>query len=177
MLENESAEEVNELIEERDLTLEAVLREIMFGKLDRKKAYGYRRALEVVAAEVGKPLADEVTLPGRGWQDIAPIWKRWGAPVLASLWGRPSFAWPMAKMNVEWPIAYVIPRAKAAIVKKELTAFRAKKAVEKGIPRGIPRFSEGQWPIEDLADELVGAANIMRKWCKGDVLVWHDGQQ
>jgi hypothetical protein len=179
----DAAEDVAELVGERDLELEAVLREIMFGKLVTKRAYVYRRTLELVAATVGKALGDEATMPGRGWQDIGPLWRHWGMPTLASVWGgggseNPECTWPLRKMNVDWPIAYWIPKKKLPRLKKELVAFRTKKAIAKGIPEGIPRFSEGEWPIDDLANELDAVVRVLRGWCKAsDVLVWHDGQQ
>ena len=183
ILKHDLAEEVAELIAENDFELEEILREIMFGKLDKKKPYTYRRALELVATVVGKTLSGEVTLPGRGWQEIGPAWKHWGQKTLATFWGgrcnkNPEYNWPFSKPSVDWPIAWVIPRAKTAKLKKELRAFREKTAIARGVPKGIDRFSEGErWPIQDLVREAMGVTKTMAKWCKNtDVLVWHDGQ-
>jgi hypothetical protein len=171
------AEEVGELVAERDLELEDVLVEIVDGKLSKKHDYVYRRVLELFAAAVMKPLDDEATLPGRGWQDLTPAWKHWGQKTLAKFWAG-DHGWPWKKNPVRWPIAYVIPAKSIAALGKELKSFGEKTVYAKGIPRGIDRFSE-YWSVELLAPEVDNAAQAIRAWCrgKGDLLVWHDGQQ
>ena len=173
LLEDDLAEEVGEL-EEVHAELEQVLREILFGKLVAKREYTYRRVLELVAGVVGRPLPEEATMPGRGWQDIAPLWEEWGAPTLTKVWGgAKQLAWPLAKMKVRWPIAYVVGEAQTARIGKELAKFHA----GSDIPEGIPRFSEGEWELDDLQREVESIAAVVRTWCRGDILVWHDGQQ
>ena len=119
--------------------------------------------------------------PAEAGRTSAPLWRHWGMPTLASVWGgggseNSECPWPLRKMNVDWPIAYWIPKKKLPRLKKELVAFRTKKAIAEGIPEGIPRFSEGEWPIDVLANELDAVVRVLRGWCKAsDVLVWHDG--
>ena len=177
ILESDFVDDIVELLEESDNDLETVLVELIEGKLQKSNAYAYRRVLEHVAGDVMKDLDEEATLPGRGCQDLAPAWKHWGVPTLARVWGG-TLGWPWKKNDCEWPIAYVIAPKEAAAIAKELKGFREKTVLDKGVPKGIDRFSD-DWTPEDLAPEVSNAAEVIRGWCKakGDILVWHDGQQ
>jgi hypothetical protein len=174
LLADDMVEEVDEILEENECTVEEVLREIMFEDLEVENAYLYRRVLEVVAGAVGKPLVGDVTLPGRGWQDIAPIWEEWGQPTLSRVWGlEKPYPWPLRRMSVDWPLAFHVDATTSAKMKKELAQFRPGPF----IPEGVPRFSDGRWDRHDLATIMEEVAKLVGSWCEGEILVWHDGQQ
>ncbi len=181
------ADEIGEMIEEdTGEALADILDEIVAGRLDRDHAFEYRRALELVATIVGKPGRGAIEFPGRGWQDLGPAWKQWGAPTVAKVWGggwsrNPDSPWPWKRgSQVDWPVAYVIPRAHVPKVEAELASITIARVVKRGVPAGIARFSdEEHWPITEIARVIAPAARKLARWLHGvrsDVLVWHDGQ-
>jgi hypothetical protein len=195
VLKHPTAEEVNDLIDERHtrLSLEAAMIEIVDGKLRAAHAYEYRRTLEIVAALLGESVAPAPTLPGRGWQELGPAWSHWGLQRLGKIWGgaqsgNRELPWPWTSPRrdraVRWPIAVIVLRRDVAAVLAEVKAFKAKTAALRGVPTGIARFSDAAyWPVEDLAGEAEHAAKAVAKWLargaatKRDVLILHDGQQ
>ena len=160
------ADEIGEMIEEdTGEALADILDEIVAGRLDRDHAFEYRRALELVATIVGKPGRGAIEFPGRGWQDLGPAWKQWGAPTVAKVWGggwsrNPDSPWPWKRgSQVDWPVAYVIPRAHVPKVEAELASITIARVVKRGVPAGIARFSdEEHWPITEIARVIAPAA-------------------
>jgi hypothetical protein len=159
--------------------LDSLFREIASGKLDPTHPYRYRRIAELACDHVGKKLSGGATKPGRGWQALAPAWKHWKLPAIAKAWSAVS-AWPWrGKSRVEWPRLLIISELSA--LERELKAFDSAIVVERGVPKSVPRFGEGEWPMDDLAGELEHLVATWRTWLaaakreKLSLAIWHDG--
>jgi len=189
----DGAEEVAALIEERDCELGDILADVVRDELDDDHAYLYRRALEAVASELGQDTHAEATMPGRGWQELGPAWRHWGATRVGGVWGgEPSgnktFPWPWTEVVPErecrWPVAVVFANKDLESLIAELESFDVKTIAERGVPSEVSRFSEQDyWPLDDLAGEIANVISALRGGARvarreqTDLLLWHDGQQ
>lgn len=185
------AEEVDELVEEADFELEALLHELVSGRLVEENAYGYRRSLELVASVVGEDLPWEAVMPGRGWQELGAAWASWGLVVLGKHWGGGSdnnqsrWPWPPTSKSWNmWPIAVEVPNRSLSAIAEELDAFDEKVVIERGVPTEIDRFGDPDyWSPEQLATQLAEVVIVVRAFVARareldlDLLLWHDGQQ
>jgi len=127
-LAQEAVDEVGDLLEDGDESLEETLQELVTGRMRREHAYGYRRLLELFLPLVGKALEPQgVTLPGRGWQELGAALPAWGLPALAEAWcpGRFHFPWRRrsSKVSVDWPVVMAIDSPTVSTLARELKAF------------------------------------------------------
>ena len=183
LVEQDLADDLREVFEDDDeAELEVILGELIAGKPKSAAPYTFRRALALFADLHGKRVDDEeVTLPGRGWQDLAPAWEHWKCPAIAALWStEPAFA-NTRGIKTPWPrILLAAPAAhpKLAAEGTKLTEATIEKL---GVPPGIDRFSDGEWPLDELAPIVVEAARAIASWArpakKRSLLLWLDGQQ
>ncbi len=175
--------DVRQMVEREGVTLEQLLGAIIVGLPRVEDAYRYRRIAELVLDRIGKKLKPEVTKPGRGWQYLAPAWKRWKLPAIAKAWSAVSpWPWPASrKSRVEWPRLLTIRLRELRALDADLAAFDSAIVKELGIPKMVPRFGEGEWSMDDLCVELAHLVAAMHAWViaaqreKTDLAIWHDG--
>jgi len=86
------------------------------------------------------------------------------------------------KLDPTHPYRYRAARRSQVVVgKRELKAFDSAIVVERGVPKSVPRFGEGEWPMDDLAGELEHLVATWRTWLaaakreKLSLAIWHDG--
>ncbi len=179
----EIVEELDELLSEwgEQLTVRQSLEEIVAGALDRGHAYEYRRMLELLAELVGRALEPvEVTLPGRGWQELGAALGGLGLRRLARLWSKDNLPFPWRRASstsaVAWPIATVVRAGDLAPLLEELRAFDPKQLVGASLPARLG----GAEASADLLSLLAGVTSWLRACSRGagkDLLLLLDGQQ
>lgn len=168
-------EEIDELIQEwGDYSFEKSLRDIVNGELKSARSYEYLRTLEVILELNGKPLVDEITMPGRGWQNIGLLFLDWKLPLMQKLWSDKHLAFPWKledKATVpNWPVYMVLEKNKIHQLKNELENFD---------PKLLEKFplSERQ---EGLDEEIELFIETLLTWFKNadkDLILLLDGQQ
>jgi hypothetical protein len=162
--------------------LAARLQQIVDGKRDAAPSWDLRRCLACVADVAGTRLAGEVTVPGRGWQDLGPAWRHWGLRAVARLWQREP-RWARRKLYAgAWPrILWADPPQVEALL-RELQDFDPRVIVEAGFPDGLPRWSEDR-DVEDEEPELLHILTHLKRWARSTcrtqrgLAIWLDGQQ
>lgn len=178
---SELAEELEELFDDDgDEPLAEQITALVMGKKPIGSTWSTLRCLSLLADVVGARVDDEITLPGRGWQDLGPAWKHWELAEVAKLWTRAP-AW--SKKYGDWPWLMLAPAAELPALGAELRAFKPSSIAERKVPKKVARFGDGGWEIPDLievVEELrgellrcVGAAARKKK----DLLLVLDGSQ
>lgn len=166
-----------------DPALEYLLRDMVAGKL-QGPAYNYRRAMALVADGLGSRLDGELTLPGRGWQQLAPAWRHWGLDGLAKLWSTEP-AWAKKKgLRSDWPRVLVAPPTALAGLIRGIEKFDHNLINARGVPTSIDRFSDpAEWPLDMLSTQIAHIAGEVWLWAKAAkkknkaLVLWLDGQQ
>jgi hypothetical protein len=179
---SERVADIRQMVE-GDSTLEELLDDVIAGCPRTDDAYRYRRIAELVLDRVGTKLKQEVTKSGRGWQFLAPAWKRWKLPAIAKAWTAVSpWPWPPWKTpRVEWPRLLTVRKRDLRTLDRDLAAYSSDVVKELGVPTQVPRFGEGEWSLEDLAVECAHLVAAMHAWVLGaqrakrDLAIWHDG--
>jgi hypothetical protein len=178
------ADEVREDVEAGGKrTLEGVVEALVDGSDLKAPSWTTRRCMSLVADAWGTRVDRGLTLPGRGWHDLGPAWKHWGAGAIATLWTTEP-AWTKQKVFVGgWPHVMWGPAATMASVVEEATAFVPHVVSARGVPSEVPRFGEGQWPLDLLGDqvavlaaELAQIAKAARR-AKKSLVIWLDGSE
>jgi hypothetical protein len=174
--ENEDlTEEIDDLIQDwGEYSFGEALRDIIDGNLNEERSYEYLRTLEAILELNGESHEEEVTLPGRGWQDIGPLFSSWKLPTLQKLWSNKQLSFPWKseeKIDLpDWPISMVLEKDMINNLKTELENFDPK--LLKKYP--LPERQEG------LEEEVGFFIETMLMWLndsKKDLILLLDGQQ
>jgi hypothetical protein len=180
-------DEVREMVERSDIiTLQTLVDEVTGNALVATNAYRYRRTCELVLEAIGTSLAPPIkVMPGKGWQALGPALRHWKLPLTARLWERID-PWPWkahrTTREVAWPLLRIVHRVELGPVIREVAAFDADTIVRLGVPRTVPRFGEGEWPMDALQAEFEHLLGVWSTWFaaanrkKRDLAIWHDGQ-
>jgi hypothetical protein len=111
------------------------------------------------------------------------MWQQWRHPELAALWSREP-AWAQRPgLAGPWPRILCAEPDQLDALARDLRAFEPSDVLGNGIPDGVPRFSEGEWPLEPLADVIATLVEGMRAWVEAaralqlPLVAWLDGQQ
>jgi hypothetical protein len=181
-LDSELAEELHESAG-RKVPIEEQLDALVRGAAIKTASWNLRRTVMLLADAIGTRIDNEPTLPGRGWQFLAPAWARWGLTAVAKLW---STAPPWANrgaMAGEWPHLMIGACDALATISSELGRFDPRVVSVHGVPPEVPRFGEGEWPMHELGAQLAELTPELAGYAKAasgvdrDLIVWLDGQQ
>ena len=165
------------------VALEDALRAIVDGPEPTRAEWHNRRFMKLFAEALGTRVDNEPTLPGRGWQELAPAFAHWKMPHLARLWERPPAWADGVGFAGYWPrIVWAPPFTLAALI-AELEAFDKRLPPRLGMPSSVPRFGEGDWEMDELADVVAMFTAELAQWARAAVnanlalFVWIEGAQ
>lgn len=175
------AEELEELFDDdSDEPLDDQLAAIIAGEEPIGATWSTLRCFSLLAEALGSRVDDEMSLPGRGWQDLGPAWKHWGLRKVGTLWAaRPKWA----KEYDDWPVVMLAKGEALPALRAELESFDPQVVVERQVPKSVPRFGDGGWAMTDLVkvirelrSELLRCSKAaIRK--KTDLVLFLDGAQ
>lgn len=178
----ELADELREVVEEDgDATLEEQLKVIVDGKKPDAAEWHTLRCVTLLADALGTRVDNDITLPGRGWQELGPAFKHWKLPAVAKLWAtEPAWA---KRIGGGWPHVMLAAQKVLPAIIDELTDFDPKSIIRTGVPKTVDRFGDGGWEMDslseciaELVDELKSCTKAARRK-KRDLVIWLDGQQ
>jgi hypothetical protein len=176
-------DEVRRSVESKHVTLEERLEGLIVGPQPTRTAWHNRRCMTLFADLYGVRVDNEPTLPGRGWQELGPAFAHWELAGLALLWDRePDWALGVG-LSGDWPRIFMCPSAGLDSLIRELGAFDARVIEKIGVPRHVPRFGAGVWPLDRLASITAMLVGEISQWAKAaareqhSLFIWLDGQQ